>query len=315
MSSSNHSNYKNKHNNYKGNVNKNYDNVKKHQHQHRDKNHQSQNQHQQAQKANYDYNILIELKDYMLDNKNIILFTKNIIGTNTIEKNGYKPKIHNIANMGNVNKTLSKPVKLQRDIHYKPRQKDSLFWCFYILKHGLSKYEMEIGNQHFVVEKQEKFKYIEMIRNSKDILKIHKIKPLTFLEDDLANNEIISIKTFFALCILEKINIILIDKRKIYETIITDDTNVNVVHRNGETKEHYIEMDIKNETIQTYRDTYYKMSNFDDGLKSMSSYKVDELMELCKKLNVDLVKITGNPDNTRKKLTKKDIYEQLVLHF
>ena len=58
------------------------------------------------------------------------------------------------------------------------------------------------------------------------------------------------------------------------------------------------------------------MNNFDDGLKSMSSYKLDELIELCKKLNVDLVKISGNKsDNTTKKLTKKDIYEQLVLHF
>ena len=270
---------------------------------------QIQNQHQ-PQKANYDYNILTELKDYMLDNKNVILFTKNIIDGNVVNKNSYKSKPSVTTGATKI------PIKLQRDIHYKPRQKDSLFWCFYILKYGLSKYEMEIGNQHFVVEKQEKFKYIEMIRNSKDVLKIHKIKPLTFLEDDLANNETISIKTFFALCILEKINIILVDKRKIYETIMTDESNVNVVHRNGETKEHYIELDIKNEAIQTYRDTYYKMNNFDDGLKSMSSYKLDELIELCKKLNVDLVKITGNKsDNTTKKLTKKDIYEQLVLHF
>jgi hypothetical protein len=289
------SNNNNKHNNNKNN---NSTSVKKHHYQN------------QPQKANYDYNILTELKDYMLDNKNIILFTKNIMFVNAIETNITKPKLNII------NKTFQKPIKLQKDIHYKPRQKDSLFWCFYILKYGLSKYEMEIGNQHFVIEKQEKFKYIEMIRNSKDVLKMHKIKPLTFLEDDLANNEIISIKTFFALCILEKINIILIDKRKIYETIMTDEKTINVVHRNGETKEHYIEIDIKNETIQTYRDTYYKMNNFDDGLKSMSSYKLDELIELCKKLNVDLVKIAGNKsDATAKKLTKKDIYEQLVLHF
>jgi len=294
--------------NYNNN-NKNYNNKNNnHNRNHNNRGNTSVNTHQ-PQKANYDYNILTELKDYMLDNKNIILFTKNIIDVTTSEKNVSKSKPIVTTN------AMKTQIKLQRDIHYKPRQKDSLFWCFYILKHGLSKYEMEIGNQHFVVEKQEKFKYIEMLRNSKDILKIHKIKPLTFLEDDLANNEIISIKTFFALCILEKINIILIDKRKIYETIVSDDMNINVVHRNGETKEHYIEMDIKNEAIQTYRDTFYKMSNFDDGLKSMSSYKLDELMELCKKLNVDLVKIIGNSDKPTKKLTKKDIYEQLVLHF
>ena len=81
---------------------------------------------------------------------------------------------------------------------YKPYRADSLFWCFYILKYGFSKYEMEVGNQHFPIEKKEKFKYIDELRkqNNKDLLKIHKIKPFTELEDDLANKDKISIKTF-----------------------------------------------------------------------------------------------------------------------
>ena len=32
---------------------------------------------------------------------------------------------------------------------------------------------MEIGNQHFIIEKTEKFKYIENLRKKKDILKIN----------------------------------------------------------------------------------------------------------------------------------------------
>ena len=99
-------------------------------------------------------------------------------------------------------KVENKPVKVlkPKDTIYKPGKKDSLFWCFYILKYGLSKYEMEVGNQHFTIEKQEKFKYIDEIRktNNKDLIKTHKIKPLSLLEDDLANQERISIKTFFA---------------------------------------------------------------------------------------------------------------------
>jgi hypothetical protein len=49
------------------------------------------------------------------------------------------------------------------------------------------------------------------LRKNKDILRIHKIKPLTELEDDLANKDKISIKTFVALCIFENINILLVN--------------------------------------------------------------------------------------------------------
>lgn len=266
---------------------------------------------------NPDYNILNDLKDYMLDNKNILQFTKHNIDsinqTKLMDKDMNKDMNRDkITNKCNPIKQpyKQKSIQVSRDVHYKPRQKDSLFWCFYILKYGISKYEMEIGNQHFVVEKQEKFKYIDMIRQNKDIIKMHKIKPFTFLEDDLANSEIISIKTFFALCILEKINIILIDKRKIYETIMTDDVKINIVHRNSVSYEHYIELEPTSESIKVYRDTYYKMSNFDSEIKSMSYYKVDELLDLCKKLNIDT-----NPKINNKKLSKKDIYELLVLHF
>jgi hypothetical protein len=256
--------------------------------------------------------------NYIFDCKNLRQFTKHNIdfsqgsqnfsqsfvslsGNNPIQENKKYIK----------DKTVSVfPKELKSEI-YKPKQKDSLFWCFYILKHGFSKYEMEVGNQHFQIEKQEKFKYIDQIRKTcnKDLLKMHKIKPLTLIEDDLANQERISVKTFFALCIIENINIILIDKRKIYEVLTTDDPKINIIHRNSITYEHHIEVNVLLETINMYKETYYKMSTFDVSLKSIASYKVEELLEMCKKLDI---KITN--DNTKKK-SKKDIYELLVQNF
>jgi len=210
-------------------------------------------------------------------------------------------------------KVENKSVKVlkPKDTTYKPGKKDSLFWCFYILKYGLSKYEMEVGNQHFTIEKQEKFKYIDEIRktNNKDLIKTHKIKPLSLLEDDLANQERISIKTFFALCVMENINIMLVDKRKVYEIIMTDDPKIHVVHRNSGSFEHHIELDVSADAINVYKESYYKMSSFDSGLKSMASYKVEELVELCNKLGI----VLENTD--KKKHLKKDIYELLVQNF
>jgi hypothetical protein len=199
------------------------------------------------------------------------------------------------------------------DVLYKPKQVDSLFWCFYILKYGYSNYEMDIYNKYFVVEKAEKFKYVELIRSKKEILKIHKIKPLTEIEDELANKERISVKTFFALCIMENINVLVVDNHKYFELLCTDidlKHPINIIHRNSKTYEHHIELNNSNENIDKYRDTYYKMSSFETSLKSMGSYKLDELIDMCNKLAIKIV----NGENGKKK-SKKDIYELLVLNY
>jgi hypothetical protein len=249
------------------------------------------------------------LNKHMFNSKNLRQFTKHIIQFPLclIPLNDKKYKNNTTAKK---QPTQTNQI-ITKDTIYKPYKKDSLFWCFYILKYGFSKYEMEVGNQQFSIEKQEKFKYIDELRkqSNKDLLKIHKIKPLSLLEDDLANQERISIKTFFALCIIENMNIILIDKRKVYEVLTTDDPKIHIIHRNSLTYEHHIEVDVPEDKIKIYKETYYKMSNFDTSLKAMTSYKVEELVELCKKLEI-------NTDiKEKKKMTKKDIYELLVQQF
>ena len=284
-------------------------------------------------------NILYDLEDYMFTSKNMNRYTKHMIQNVTQPKSSTKyieqinkeqinkeqinkEQIHKEQiNKEQINKRVVRLKEKKKDAMYKPKQKDSLFWCFYILKNGYFNYEMEINNQYFVVEKNEKFKYIELLRKNKDILKIHKIKPLTELEDDLANKDKISIKTFVALCIFENINMLLVNNRKIYELLCTDIDEshpIHIVHRNNKTYEHSIELDTTNEIIQKYRDTYYKMNNFETTLKSMASYKLDELIELCKKFNINIEEYTDSQkdeEKGKKKMTKKDIYNLLVLNY
>jgi hypothetical protein len=277
-------------------------------------------------------NIFFDLQDYMFTSENIDRYSKHIINFQNQKKETFiKPKsclknIEQAKNKDNENfdnntkptlKNNAKNKKYEKQNMYKPKQKDSLFWCFYILKNGFSNYEMEINNQYFVVEKNEKFKYIDLLRKNKDILKLHKIKPLTQIEDDLANKDRISPKTFFALCALENINVLLVDKRKVYELLCVDIDSlhpINIVHRNNEKHEHSIELDTTKEIIDKYRETYYKLTSFDSTLKSMSSYKLEELIDLCKKLNINIEKNNDN-DSSKKKITKKDIYELLVLNY
>jgi hypothetical protein len=267
--------------------------------------------------------LLVDLQDYMFTSKNINRYTKHMT-QNVLEPKSSTKNIKRInkeqINKEQINKSvvILKENKKEKESMYKPKQKDSLFWCFYILKNGFFNYEMEINNQYFVVEKNEKFKYIEILRKNKDILKIHKIKPLTELEDDLANKDKISIKTFFALCIFENINILLVNNRKIYDFFFDEKNPIHIVHRNNKTYEHSIELDTTNEIIQKYRDTYYKINNFETTLKSMASYKLDELIELCKKLNINIEECKDSQkdfEKGKKKISKKDIYNLLVLNY
>jgi hypothetical protein len=266
--------------------------------------------------------LLISLQDYMFTSRNLIRFSKHMIQnqrrtnitkycrTNINERQNSQLTNNNTPSTSNKPTTNKNKNPFLNNI-YKPIQKDSLFWCFYILKNGYSNYEMEINNQYFVVEKTQKFKYIERLRKNKDLLKIHKIKPYTEIEDDLANKDKISIKTFFALCILENINILLVDKRKIYELICVDIDNenpVHVIHRNSQTLEHHIELNNTPEKLNHYRETYYKMNGFGETLKSIGSYKTEELLDLCNKLNITIT-------STQKKTTKKYLYEQLILNY
>ena len=264
--------------------------------------------------------IIKNLHDYMFTADNLSRLTKHITNIdlnpkqkailfseeyNNIEPKVIEPKV--------IEPKIIKPkvIEPKKEVIYKPNKKDSLFWCFYILKNGFFNYEVEINNQYFVVEKTEKFKYVGLIRKNKDILKIHKIKPLTELEDELANKDKISVKTFIALCVLENINVLLVDKRKIYEITcidIDDKHPVNIIHRNGKTYEHHIELGVTPDILNKYRNTYYKMSSFESSLKAISSYKLDELTNLCKQLNIAIEPIG-------KKMTKNDIYKLLVLHF
>jgi hypothetical protein len=257
---------------------------------------------------NHNIETINKLQDYMLTSNNLTRIINTFVNLET----PVKVEKHPVVEKPVVEKH---PVVKKRTIDelYKPKQVDSLFWCFYILKHGYSNYEMDIYNKYFVVEKAEKFKYVELIRSKKEILKIHKIKPLTEIEDDLANKQRISVKTFFALCIMENINILLVDNHKYFELLCTDIDSkhtINIIHRNSKTYEHYIELNNSTENVDKYRDTYYKMSSFETSLKSMSSYKLEELIDMCNKLAIKIV----NNENGKKK-SKKDIYELLVLNY
>jgi hypothetical protein len=194
-----------------------------------------------------------------------------------------------------------------------PKEKDQLFWCYFVMKHGFSTYEYP-NTTSFENEKSLKIKCIDDLRLHKQQLKYKKIRNIKEIcEDELVNNSQISIKTFTALCVIANMNFLYIDKRKCYPCICEDDEFINVIRKNGN---HYTcEMNVPQEKLQEYTKNYFMVDNTEKPLKAMSSYKSHELMELCKKMGILLDETTekkSNQTNEKKKITKEFMYEKLV---
>ena len=65
-----------------------------------------------------------------------------------------------------------------------------------------------------------------------------------------------------------------------------------------------------NSKIEMYRNTLFKVDTIDKPIKAITSYKVQELVDFCNKLGIEIV----NKD-TNKNKSKKDLYESLIQYF
>ena len=242
--------------------------------------------------SNGKYNdVITKLQDYMLDENTIQNSIKNRLETPILK----------------TTKCFVEQKSKERINTFTPKQKDSLFWCFYILKYGEQNYEM-LENINIVLEKKLKIEYVEKIRKEKQVVKSHKFATLTHLENQLANEERLDLNTFFTLCVIENINVLYICKKTYFELLMNDD-KIHIIHRlDNYSKYGYEGIDqTKNEL---YRSTLFKVDDVEKPIKSISSYKVSELVEFCNKLGIELY----NKDNNKSK-SKKELYESLIQYF
>jgi len=243
------------------------------------------------------------LSTYMLNLNNLNKIIKNGTSYNNIRKASSKQT--NRFNKA-VNKDESSSSSSSQGDTFFPDVHDSLFWSFYIMKNGQEAYD-SLGKINIVIERKIKIEYIERFRESKQVLKSYKTAPLTHLENVLLNEKQIDIKTLIALCVIEGISFMYIYKNTYFEMNIDADesTQINaIVRMDMPTKYGYkIIQDVK-----TIRESFYKIDNMNKPLKSMSAYKLDELVVFCNKLGMTC-------GNDGKKINKKCLYEMLVQYF
>ena len=235
-------------------------------------------------------NLKIEekLENYIFSLKNIMLYTKFISDEPTSSK------------------YIKQPILFNNGL-FIPPQDDKLFWCYFVIKYGLHSYDL-LGTHFFETEKKQKFELIEEIRNKKEFLKANQFKPINSFEDDLANNNVISLKTFMALLCIENKNIVFIEDKKIYISIRNENDDVFVLYKKENNVSYYeLDLHFDKTTLNVVKETYIVVPSFSIKLKAISSYKVEELKEMCVKFGINIPATS--------KILKKDLYDKIKIFF
>ena len=240
------------------------------------------------------------IQDYMFNNTTICKSIENKLRENYNIKKNKQP-------------TTNKEVGTNKNTEIiVPVEKDSLFWCLYIIKNGFMQYSQL--NRNIILEKQLKIEYVERIRKEKHLVKQFKFDSITNTENKLVNENIIDNKTFLTLCVLGSLNIFLINNNTYYELNMNDSNKFYIV-KFFKDKQKYGFEEVTKDILDDYRKEYYKLDNVDKPIKTISSYTTQELLDICKKLGIETIDIDKSTEKKEKMKSKKELYESIIKYF
>lgn len=243
---------------------------------------------------NYNH-VFNQLQDYMLTNEFIYKFSKKY--------QEYDDEINDSKQ--NKNKQIKKSEPSIKTNEFSPVEKDKLFWCFYILYSGMEMYELN-KSASFKTEKEFKFKTAEKVKEFKDTFKPLKLR-INELQDEFINQPSISIKGLVCLCYIYNINILYVKNKSFYEIFTSSEGKINIIVENkvNNINNIYIPLNLTDEMIKSYRNNYWKIDNLNSSIKAISAYTLSELQDICKRLSIQT-------ENNKKKMTKKELYENIL---
>lgn len=239
-----------------------------------------------------------DLSKHMLTNE---IVKKTIFPKNNFQRITIEDSLKKSANI------IKQEEKFKKEnIAFQPREKDTLFWCFYIAAHGEVAYEL-LDNKNIITEKKIKFELIDKIRKNKVLLKQYKFGTLSHIENYLANENKIDLKTFLSLSVIENMNILYLKNKTCYQHLMNDTNDLHVFcHLENNCFSYY------KSTLEEMKDKInglYLMDNIEKPLKSISAYKVDDLVQISNKLGINIMS-----NNSKKTKTKNELYESIVLY-
>lgn len=235
-----------------------------------------------------------EYQSVMLNEKNMQKYLKHTFAFSM------KPRSKPVPTCDTINHLQNKP----RHELFFPREKDTLFWCFYRMWKGEIEYEF-LMHKNALVAKQWKIEYISKIRENKLLLKMYKFDTLSNIESNLVNDEQIHLNTFLTLCVLENINVIYVCKQSFFELQMNDSNNVYIIHKMQHKYGNKYGYEAgTNEKINHIREHFYHIQCVNKPVKGLSYYKVADLQEIASKLGIE----------TAGKI-KKELHDAIVDYF
>lgn len=173
---------------------------------------------------------------------------------------------------------------------------DDLIWFIFIIQKGYTEYANL--KKKYSIGRDYRYNLIKVLEKEKTLLKANKIK-VNEVINDLGNMANISIETLKAVSLCLNINICL--KNKL----------ICQICKNNDNDEFYIIENNKLVIIPMSSDNisnnYYIVNNLIKPFKSVSAYKLQELYDICERLDL----LTLEDKTSTKKLKKNELYMKI----
>ncbi len=199
-------------------------------------------------------------------------------------------------------------------LFYITREKDKLFWAFYIMLNGEDAYKYL--KTKFVTEKEIKISAVEKMRKLPNVFKQHKLNKVR-IENELSGDIPLTLEGFFGLCIIYNISAIFMKKNCYCELYGLGDSSV--MHIIEEVEDGlgihiFKRKDASLKYAKQIRDSKWKMENVLTPIKSISSYTHAELLEIYDKVTCiknNNSKEVGFTESFKEKKTKQFLYDRI----
>ena len=196
--------------------------------------------------------------------------------------------------------------------------KDSLLWSAYIMLYGIEKYET-IEN-YYTEANTFKFDLVELMRKHKPVLKANKIK-INALEENLVHKPFIGLETLQAIAVCNNLSVCIVNDRKYYETASGGgggggggNGGFILEKIKGKYALYACPDRIRDGYLNYIRKNYWLMESISAPIRPISAYKLQDLVDICSKLNLPVVNsIPGKFGSmgTEKRKTKPELYEAI----
>jgi hypothetical protein len=173
----------------------------------------------------------------------------------------------------------------------------SLFWTFYLII-----YDSYNSEKMFKIKNDYAIKFIEKLKNNNSILKQNRVT-LNHLEQSLLYDTDISLNTLKIMTLAHNINLIYILGNKYYLFISNEDDLYSYISNQKNVITY--ETNITHSKLDDLKKTFFYIENTKKIMNSVSYYKLDQIKEMCFKLNIDLY------DNNGKKKNKQELYQEI----